>query len=372
MEDRIKILMTADTIGGVWTYAMSLCRALQKYNIEIHLMTMGDNPSEQQLDEVGTLKNLHLYSSAYKLEWMEAPWDDVREAGEWIRKVYNKVQPDILHFNNYGQVSGLWDCPVVTVFHSCVQTWWEAVKKDSLPQEWKKYRETVQKALLASDVLIAPTQSILNEAQKAYGKTGFSKVIYNGSNSRVYKSQKKEPFILTAGRIWDEAKNISLLSRIAKHLKWPVYVAGTDNYQFKSEEQEFQNIFFLGQLPPEELQQMMLKAALFVMPAKYEPFGLAVLEAARAGCTLALGNIGTLNEIWADTAMYFDPNKEEEVLKVLQQLIEDKELRDQLTKKSMKRAEIFTEEAMASNYFEVYKNLIAQRKVKTVINIETA
>ena len=372
MEDRIKILMTADTIGGVWTYAISLCRAFQKYNTEIHLMTMGANPSKQQLDEVVRLKNLHLYSSAYKLEWMDAPWEDVRLAGEWVRTVYNEVKPDIIHFNNYGQVNGLWDCPVVTVFHSCVQTWWEAVKKENFPKEWKKYRETVQKALLASDVLIAPTRSILDEAHTAYGKTGFFKIIYNGSNSQVYKSQKKEPFILTAGRIWDEAKNIRLLSRIAKDLKWPVYVAGTNNDQFKSEEQEFQNIFFLGQLSPEELQQLMLKAELFVMPAKYEPFGLAILEAARAGCTLALGNIGTLNEIWGDTAMYFDPYKEEEALKVLQQLIEDKELRDQLSKKSMKISEKFTEEAMAANYFEVYKSLLTQRKLKPLNNKEIA
>lgn len=372
MADRLKILMTADTVGGVWTYAVSLCKALENYNTEIHLMTMGGKPFKQQSDQIKALKNVQLYCSNYKLEWMEHPCEDVQLAAIWIREVYEKVQPDIIHFNNYGQVNQIWDCPVVTVFHSCVQTWWEAVKKEKLPNEWKKYQEIVKQALLSSDILIAPTKAILDQAHKAYGKTGLAKVIYNGSGSKAYSTQKKEPFILTAGRIWDEAKNISILSRIAKQLKWPVYVAGSDTDSLNRNEQELQNIYFLGQLSPEALQELMLKVALFVMPAKYEPFGLAILEAARAGCTLALGNIDTLNEIWGETALYFDPFNDEEALLVLQQLIEDKELRTQLAKKSMKCAESFTEQAMAANYFEVYKSLIRQRKLETLKNKEIA
>nr|WP_294929138.1 glycosyltransferase [uncultured Flavobacterium sp.] len=372
MADRLKILMTADTVGGVWTYALSLCKALEKYNTEVHLMAMGGMPGKHQLKQVKASNNIHLYCIDYKLEWMEDPWEDVQRAADWIRDVYEKVQPDIIHFNNYGQVSGEWDCPVITVFHSCVQTWWKAVKREELPQEWKRYKETVKKALRSSDVLIAPTKSILNQAHKVYGKTGFSKVIYNGSSSQVYAGQKKEPFILTAGRIWDDAKNISLLSRIAKQLKWPVYVAGTATDSLKENEQETQNIHFLGQLSPEALQELMLKAELFVMPAKYEPFGLAILEAARAGCTLALGNISTLNEIWGETAKYFDPFKDEEAVLVLQQLIQDNELRNQLAKDAMKRAEKFTEQAMAANYFEVYKSLIKERKLETFKNKKIA
>lgn len=372
MEDKLRILMTADTVGGVWTYAVSLFNALEKYDVEIHLMTMGGRPNKQQLDQIKSSKNLQLYSSDYKLEWMENPWEDVQQAAHWIREVYDKIQPDIIHFNNYGQVDQMWDCPVVTVFHSCVQTWWEAVKQQSLPEEWNKYQQTVQNALLSSDMLIAPTKAILDQAHKAYGISGFSKVICNGSSSKVYASQKKEPFILTAGLIWDDAKNISVLCRIARHLKWPVYVAGTDTDSLKNKEEEFPNIFFLGQLSSASLQELMLKASLFVMPAKYEPFGLAILEAARAGCTLALSNISTLNEIWGRTALYFDPNNNGEALRALQQLIGDKTLRKNLARRSMKRAEKFTEEAMAKNYFEVYKSLITQRKITTFKNRKTA
>jgi hypothetical protein len=43
-----RILMTADTIGGVWTYALELAQALQSYDIELVLATMGAPLQEQQ------------------------------------------------------------------------------------------------------------------------------------------------------------------------------------------------------------------------------------------------------------------------------------------------------------------------------------
>ncbi|MFN7117439.1 MAG: hypothetical protein ACK4TA_11615 [Saprospiraceae bacterium] len=35
------ILMTADTLGGVWTYALELAQGLQSFDIQVHLATMG-------------------------------------------------------------------------------------------------------------------------------------------------------------------------------------------------------------------------------------------------------------------------------------------------------------------------------------------
>ena len=43
-----RVLMTADTIGGVWTYAIDLCRALIPHGVEVTLATMGNLPSAEQ------------------------------------------------------------------------------------------------------------------------------------------------------------------------------------------------------------------------------------------------------------------------------------------------------------------------------------
>jgi glycosyltransferase involved in cell wall biosynthesis len=364
MEDRIKILMTADTVGGVWTYAINLCKGLQDYNTEIHLMTMGGSLDKSQVRQISQLRNIFLYCSDYKLEWMDNPWEDVKLAGQWISSVYKKVKPDIVHFNNYGELCGEWMCPVVTVFHSCVQTWWKAVKTSKIPAEWEKYCFIVEKALFFSDVLVAPSAAMLAEAEKVYGRIGFSKVIYNGSDDGGYVTEAKEPFILSAGRVWDEAKNIAMLSEVAARLKWPVYIAGNHESPFTGTAAIPENVHFLGQLSQEELQYYMDRASIFVMPAKYEPFGLAILEAAKSGCALVLGNISSLNEIWEDTAMYFDPDDKEQAVNVINRLIKDDRLRAEISSKSSGRAKEFTIEKMASEYMELYKGLLVEKHLK--------
>ena len=41
-----RILMTADTIGGVWSYALELAQGLVRHGVEVALATMGRVPSE--------------------------------------------------------------------------------------------------------------------------------------------------------------------------------------------------------------------------------------------------------------------------------------------------------------------------------------
>jgi hypothetical protein len=36
-----KVLMTADTVGGVWTYALELAAGLGEHGVEVAIATMG-------------------------------------------------------------------------------------------------------------------------------------------------------------------------------------------------------------------------------------------------------------------------------------------------------------------------------------------
>jgi glycogen synthase len=87
--------MTADTVGGVWTYAMELSRALEPHGVEILLATMGPPPSFPQRLEASFLPNVDLAESAYKLEWMEEPWSEVLAAGEWLPELERRFEPDL-------------------------------------------------------------------------------------------------------------------------------------------------------------------------------------------------------------------------------------------------------------------------------------
>jgi len=350
--------MTADTVGGVWSYAINLCAALSPYGIKVHLLTLGKLPDLQQRRQVAALQNVTLHESGFKLEWMENPWKDVFLAREWIHSVYEAVQPDLIHFNNYVFPHAAWNCPVVTVFHSCVLSWWQSVRHESAPSDWNCYRDLVQSAIAGSNAVIFPTQAMLQQAMSVYGRIKNSYVLYNG-NEPDRRESVKQPFILTAGRLWDEAKNCRLLVEIADDLEWEIVMAGA-LAQSQSQMKLPRNVSCPGSLSPDKMKEAMASAAIFAMPAKYEPFGLAVLEAAASGCALALGDIPTLREIWGDAALYFDPFSEHEALLTLKTLMEDGKLREAMGVRAVQRSRRYTVGIMAGKYVSLYRSLLKQ------------
>lgn len=366
----MKILMTTDTVGGVWVYSLELCKALQKYEVEVHLAAMGAWPSPAQQQEVEDLFNVTLYKSDFKLEWMQDPWEDVERATKWINCIYHTIQPDVVHLNNYAKIGSDWSCPTITVFHSCVQTWWQAVKGTKAPENWNTYRELVKNSLNASDVVVSPTKAILEKAKTTHGFSSETKVINNGSGEAGFGDKEKENFILCIGRIWDEAKNLELLSHIAGNLPWPVYIAGDLRNPGSGEIRNIEeNVKFLGKLEPHEVRDWMQRAAIFVSPTKYEPFGLAILEAAKAECALVLSELDTLKELWEGAATFFDPKDEAEAQQKIISLIENDLLRKEFSEKAKERSQEYSSENMGAAYMELYRDIISKKPKSKLVSV---
>lgn len=361
---KMNILMTTDTVGGVWIYSLELCRVLEKYGIQVHLAAMGSWPSPAQQVTVEKMPNVILYKSDYRLEWMKDPWQDVEQSRKWINSIYHTIQPDIVHLNNYAHVEDSWTAPVVTVFHSCVQTWWQAVKGKAAPSEWNKYTRTVKESLEASDVVVGPTRAILEKAKNIHQFSSESTVIYNGRRSFPSEEKSREKFILCMGRMWDEAKNLPLLSKIAAKLPWPVYVAGERINPDTGKECTAENVKFLGKLSPEEVQQWMQRASVFVSPTRYEPFGLAILEAAKNGCALVLSDLDTLKELWQEAALFFNPEDEADAEKMAMRLLDNPQFLKELSQKAKNRAADFSEEKMGEAYFGLYRKMVEKKHKK--------
>ena len=357
--------MTTDTVGGVWVYSLELCRALARYGVEVHLAAMGAWPSPAQQVTVEKMPNVLLYKSDFRLEWMKDPWQDVEQSRKWINSIYHTIQPDIVHLNNYAHVENDWRAPVITVFHSCVQTWWQAVKGKAAPHAWDKYNRTVKESLEASDVVVGPTRAILEKAKNIHQFSSESKVIHNGRCIFSTEERPKEEFILCMGRMWDEAKNLPLLSKIAAKLPWPVYVAGERVNPDTGKECTAENVKFLGKLSPEEVQQWMQRASVFVSPTRYEPFGLAILEAAHNGCALVLSELDTLKELWQEAALFFDPEDEKDAEKMALLLLDNPLFLKELSVRAKERAADFSAEKMGAAYFDLYTE-IANKEHKMI------
>jgi hypothetical protein len=224
----MKILMTVDAVGGVWTYALELSRVLAQHDVEIVLACMGPAPNASQLECAGQLPNVSIAVSDYKLEWMADPWADVERAGDWLLQLADRERVDIVHLNGYAHGALPWHRPVVVVAHSCVCSWWQAVHGCPAPPEWQTYRERVAAGLQGADCVVAPTHAFLQSVCELYGFSGRAAVIHNArAASRGIRPPEEQrlPVVLASGRVWDRAKGIDVLDAAARGLPWHAYVA---------------------------------------------------------------------------------------------------------------------------------------------------
>lgn len=359
--------MTADVVGGVWTYAVDLCRALSERGVTITLVTMGRPMSADQRADAAGLASVELIETRFPLEWMDDPWEGVAAAGKLLLQLERERRPDVVHLNQFAFGALPFRAPTLVVGHSCVQTWWRAVKGTSAGDEWARYTEVVREGMHGADAFVAPTAVMLTMFETVYGERADTKAIHNGRDGTLFYSPCRsslekgaaEPtngeslYILAAGRLWDEAKNIALLERAAPLLDWPVRVAGEDGGD------ERLNVRPLGRLTPADLARQMQGAAIYCLPARYEPFGLSALEAAFAGCPLVLGDLPTLREVWGDAAVYVDPDDAEALAITLNTLARDPHRRRPLADAATLRARRYTPAPMAEAYLATYRRLMS-------------
>lgn len=363
-----RVLMTCDTLGGVWTYALELCRGLGQRGVEVVLASTGRAPDAAQRAAAAALPHVTLVSCTGRLEWMRDPWEDLARTGEWLLELCAAYRPDVVHLNEYAHGTLPWDVPVVMVGHSCVWSWYAAVRGRLPGREWNLYRARVGAGLVGADWLVAPTRAMLAALACHYGPPRRARVIPNGRAATEFPPEAKEPLVLSAGRLWDEAKNVGALAAAAPHLPWPVYVAGPRHHpdDERAQQEELAGVRTLGNLASPELAAWMGRASIYALPARYEPFGLSPLEAALAGCALVLGEVPSLREVWGEAALWVDPDDPQQLAGALRGLIEDTRARLRLAQAARRRALSFTPARMTSAYLDCYRTLLGERARATV------
>jgi glycogen synthase len=355
-----RLLLTADTLGGVWTYALELARILQRHGVQVVLATMGGLLTDSQRAEIRGISGLTVCESPFKLEWMEDPWSDVARAGDWLLDLEEATQPDVVHLNSYVHGALSWHSPILVVGHSCVSSWWEAVKGGAAPPAWEHYRALVGRGLHAADLVLAPTQAMLSALDRHYGRLRRSRVVPNGRDQALFPPADKQPLILAVGRLWDEAKNIKTLDMVAPSLSWPTYVAGDEHHPVRGRV-HYRSVTPLGRLSPPTLASWLSRAAIYALPARYEPFGLSVLEAGLAGCALVLGDIPSLREIWDGAARFVPPDDADRLWQTLQTLTQDRAELAWFAAAARTRALHYSPERMLVGYLGAYEELLQAR-----------
>lgn len=342
--------MTADAVGGVWSHALTLARGLTARGAAVRLLVPGPPPDAARMADAA---GLDVVPVSLDLEWRDKAGLFPDHAARLLRRAATDFAPDVVHVNGYREAAAGFAAPVLIGAHSCVRTWWRACRGGNPPADWGAYDAGVVAGLRRARVLVAPSRAFLAAFRDAWGALPETAVIPNGAASPAFSvPPPKRPVVLAAGRLWDEAKGIALLEAVAPDLPWPVRLAGDGG--------EGTGTVRLGRLAHGDLLDEMAGAAIFAAPARYEPFGLAVLEAAAKGCALVLSDIPGFRELWDGAARFVPPDDADGLRRGLRDVIAGDAERERLQRAALVRAGRYDAGRMAQSYLDLYRCLVAQ------------
>lgn len=117
-------------------------------------------------------------------------------------------------------------------------------------------------------------------------------------------------------------------------------------------------IHTVGYVPSHHLSTIYRLATLYVQPSFDEGFGLPILEAMKERCPIAASTRGSLKEVGGTAVAYFDPDKPQEMVRVVKELLGSKAKRDHLGELGAKRVKQFSWDKTARLTRDVYEKIL--------------
>lgn len=361
-----RILMTADAVGGVWQYACDLAGALAQGGDTVMLAVIGPPPSAAQRRCLEGAEQVRLIETGLPLDWMCTSTAEASRTARGLAELARTCRADLVHCNSPALVGvAEFPVPVVAVAHGCIATWWQAAKGGApLDPGLHWHSEMMRRGLMAADAAIAPSASFAASLRATYRLAKMPLVVHNGRTPSAAAATGRTPpmdAVLTAGRLWDPVKNAALLDAVAARIDLSFLAAGPARSPH-GEEVALPHMVMLGELPGETLAELLARRPIFVSGATFEPFGLAVLEAAAAGCALVLSDIATFRELWAGAALFVAPDDPEGFATAIGHLHANPTLRAEMGAAARTRAARYTPAACARGVEAVYRTLITSRE----------
>jgi glycosyltransferase involved in cell wall biosynthesis len=354
------LLMTADAVGGVWTYALDLAGALWAHGTRTTLAVLGPGLGDAQRATAARIPGLALIETGLPLDWLAEDAAAVLRAGEAVAALAARIGADVVQLNSPALAAGCaFPVPVLGACHSCLATWWDAVKGGPMPEDFGWRTDLLAEGYAACDALVAPSAAFAAATARAYALDRPPEVVRNG-RAAVAPAEGMAPFAFTAGRLWDEGKDLATLDRAAARLDMPVLAAGPLCGPHGGSV-TLPHLTRLGMLDGAAVAAWLARGPVFVSAARYEPFGLAVLEAAQAGCALVLSDIPTFRELWNGAARFVAPGDDAGFAREVAELSRNREQRSALRVAAMLRSRDYTAEAMSDGIAALHAGLVGRR-----------
>jgi glycosyltransferase involved in cell wall biosynthesis len=199
---------------------------------------------------------------------------------------------------------------------------------------------------------------------------GVSKEFFIPQDGRCLSSLKDIPPEGTPYFLWTGSFNprknlknvVDAFQQVADHIPQHLILAGGLGWDHGSLLVEIDNSPFKnrihrpGYVSDEQLRALYQGADGFIYVSLMEGFGLPILEAMAGGCPVVTSNISSMPEVAGDAALLVDPKRPSEIANALQRLSTDRQLRQELAARGLRRANSFTWEKSADAMLKIYEN----------------
>ena len=361
------VLVTADTLSGVWTYTRELVTGLVSRGVRVTLVSLGDIPLPDQTSWMDNLHGLEYRPTAFRLDWMHEAQQDFSDSSAYLATLTAELKPDLLHLNHMCYGSLPVKVPRIVVAHGDLISWWKAVHghspKESRWLNW--YREVVTRGLAKATAVVSPSRWMQESIRTCYTRPKLETVIYNGRNPIFFNPYvSKDDSVLAVGRLCDAGKQVSLLTQHLHPL--PVCIVGTEAPPLKIPiradvklNTAVASLALRGPQTEAQLRNLYSRATVFAATSRYEPFGISAVEAALSRCVIVANDIPSFREIWDDAALYFHSNDASSLARTIRELSEKPDLcRNYATRAYQRARERFTAKRMIDEYLQLYSGLI--------------
>ncbi|WP_205049112.1 glycosyltransferase family 4 protein [Paracoccus sp. SY] len=352
----MRVLMTTDAVGGVWQYSLELAGAL---DAEVTLAVLGPAPDPDQRAAADAAA-VTLVDTGLPLDWLSDGPAPVLAAGEAVAQLARQLGADLVHLNAPALAVARFDQPVVAVNHGCLGTWWDAARGGPVDPALAWLPDLVGQGLRAAHRVVAPTRAYAEATARRYGLPVTPAAVHNGRTAMPLPDAQPFPGALTIGRLWDEVKDTATLDAAAALLDAPFVAIGASRAPHGATVAPA-HLQATGPLPAEGLAGWLARRPVFASAARFEPFGLAVLEAAQAGCPLVLSDIPTFRELWDGAATFVSPGDAEGFAEAIRALLADPARHAAQGEAARLRAARYTPAAMAAQMSGIYRDLLSAK-----------
>ena len=307
----------------------------------------------------------------FRKKLLAARWYSLKE--QWLAPlVVARQKLDLMHWPHFN-VPYFYQGRFLVTIHDLIINHFPDSRATTLPPwqyrlKLKGFKAVIKKAVLKAEKIIVPSefvkQDILNNYPVPQEKIS---VVYEGyfleQGQDTLESSRfnvTKPYLLYVGAAYPH-KNLNGLVRAFQKLnrekKYQLLLVGRDDYFYQRLKETVKNdpdIIFTGFVSDSELAGLYQRACLYVFPSLYEGFGLPALEAQAHGLAVVAAKNSSLPELLRESAIYFEPEKKDDLRQKIRLVLENQDLRKKLKAAGLENVKRFSWEKMVKETRAAY------------------